>query len=158
MDPDPQPCLSVMHCFAVFERKHSAHLTIVCPVLFTSLYICITGQSGGNVITPTTQPLPQPTRRSSRLFGSTQSVKENSKALGKGARISVKSPTRKSKPRVLQRSSAHTAEQQQLSEMEKNEKNKGLLTIREKVTCCCCCFCTIFKECCCLSVQYNDFL
>ena len=40
MDPDPQPCLSFMHCFAVFERKYSAHLTIVCPVLFTSLYIC----------------------------------------------------------------------------------------------------------------------
>jgi hypothetical protein len=106
--------------------------------------IIISGQSGANVITPTQNSQQQqqqlPTRRSSRLFGSTQSVKENSKALsGKSGRISssVKSPSRKSKPRLLQR----TAEQQQhhLSEIEKNEKNKCLLSsenklIRDKVS------------------------
>jgi hypothetical protein len=94
------------------------------------------------VITPTSQQQQQqqPTRRSSRLFGSTQSsVKENSKALGKATRIAVKSPTRKNKPRLLQRTSsggtttAIDQQQHQLAEMEKNEKNKCLQTIKEKV-------------------------
>jgi hypothetical protein len=83
------------------------------------------------VITPT-QNSQQPTRRSSRLFGSTQSVKENSKALGKSSRISssVKSPSRKSKPHlVLQR----VAEQLPLSENEKNEKNRFLISGENKL-------------------------
>merc|ERR1719383_727064 len=76
----------------------------------------VLGQSG-NVITPQNTV---PTRRSSRLFGSTQSVKENSKSLNKN-RISTKSPSRKTKPRITK-----TGEKQ-LSELEKNEKNKSCL-------------------------------
>lgn len=68
---------------------------------------------GGNVITPQNT---LPTRRSSRLFGSTQSVKENSKGLNKN-RISTKSPSRKTKPRLARG-------EKQLSELERNEKNK----------------------------------
>ena len=64
-------------------------------------------QSLGNMITPS--PVSLPPRRSSRLFGSTQSVKENSKGSGKG-RL-------KSKSRLLQSN-------RQLSENELNEKNK----------------------------------
>ncbi|XP_023328144.1 cell division cycle protein 27 homolog isoform X5 [Eurytemora carolleeae] len=76
--------------------------------------------SGGNVRTPQNT---LPTRRSSRLFGSTQSVKENSSK----NRISIKSPSRKSKPRQPR--------EKQLSEMEKNERNKPGLenkNIKEK--------------------------
>jgi len=72
----------------------------------------VLGQSG-NVITPQNS---LPTRRSSRLFGSTQSVKENSKGLNKN-RISTKSPSRKPKQRLPRG-------EKQLSELEKNEKNK----------------------------------
>jgi anaphase-promoting complex subunit 3 len=64
-------------------------------------------QTMANMITPS--PVSLPPRRSSRLFGSTQSVKENSKGPGKG-RI-------KSKSRLLQSN-------RQLSENELNEKNR----------------------------------
>jgi len=70
----------------------------------------------GNVITPSPGQLPP--RRSSRLFGSTNnSVKENSKALNKN-RITTKSPSRKSKTRLLKGHDKH------LSENEKNERNR----------------------------------
>jgi len=84
----------------------------------------VLGQSG-NVITPQNTV---PTRRSSRLFGSTQSVKENSKGLNKN-RISTKSPSRKTKPRLPKG-------EKQLSELEKNEKNKSSLenkSMKEKI-------------------------
>jgi len=80
---------------------------------------------GGNVITPQNA---LPTRRSSRLFGSTQSVKENSKGPSKN-RISTKSPSRKTKQRLPRG-------EKQLSELEKNEKNKPGLenkVLKEKI-------------------------
>ena len=61
--------------------------------------------SQANMITPS--PVNPVRRRSERLFGSTQSVKENSKGLGKGRN--------KNKPR--------TKSERQLSENELNEKN-----------------------------------
>ena len=76
----------------------------------------VLGQTAGNVITPSPGALPP--RRSSRLFGSTQSVKENSKAPNK-ARNATKSPSRKSKTRLLRND-------KQLTENEKNEKNKAV--------------------------------
>ncbi|TRY61025.1 hypothetical protein TCAL_09134 [Tigriopus californicus] len=70
--------------------------------------------SGNQNITPS--PASQIVRRSSRLFGSTQSVKENSKAPAKKARGVPKSPSRKSKTRLALSNQSELAE--------KNEKNK----------------------------------
>jgi len=72
-----------------------------------------------NMITPS--PVSLPPRRSSRLFGSTQSVKENSKGPGKG-RL-------KSKSRILK-------PDKQMSENELNEKNSrdSLKPDKEKIS------------------------
>lgn len=72
-----------------------------------------------NMITPS--PVSLPPRRSSRLFGSTQSVKENSKGPGKG-RL-------KSKSRILKAD-------KQMSENELNEKNSrdSMKPDREKIS------------------------
>ena len=72
-----------------------------------------------NMITPS--PVSLPPRRSSRLFGSTQSVKENSKGPGKG-RL-------KSKSRLLKT-------EKQMSENELNEKNSrdSLKPDKEKIS------------------------
>eukprot|EP00095_Tigriopus_kingsejongensis_P007603 maker-scaffold417_size177606-snap-gene-0.56 protein:Tk07603 transcript:maker-scaffold417_size177606-snap-gene-0.56-mRNA-1 annotation:"cell division cycle protein 27-like protein" len=75
--------------------------------------------SGNQNITPS--PASQMVRRSSRLFGSTQSVKENSKAPAKKARA-AKSPSRKVKTRLALSNQSELAE--------KNEKNK---VEREKI-------------------------
>jgi len=71
-----------------------------------------------NMITPS--PVSLPPRRSSRLFGSTQSVKENSKGSGKG-RVKSKSRLKSDK---------------QMSENELNEKNSrdSLKPDREKIS------------------------
>jgi len=73
--------------------------------------------SHANMITPS--PVNPVRRRSERLFGSTQSVKENSKGLGKGRN--------KNKPR--------TKSERQLSENELNEKNsRDSLKEKEKLS------------------------
>jgi anaphase-promoting complex subunit 3 len=94
-DPEPRPVKRV----AMAAKPDNAKANLV---LAPSL------QTMANVITPS--PVSLPPRRSSRLFGSTQSVKENSKGPGKG-RI-------KSKSRLLQSSN------RQMSENELNEKNR----------------------------------
>lgn len=82
--------------------------------------------SGNQNITPANQ-VP---RRSSRLFGSNQAVKENSKAPSKKTRA-IKSPSRKNKGTRNALSNAQQQEPQQQQQQqvdqqlaEKNEKNK----------------------------------
>lgn len=109
------PSPKAMPPLAQDETRHIKRVAMATKPELNQKVLGLVSQPG-NVITPSPGQLPP--RRSSRLFGSTNnSVKENSKALNKN-RITTKSPSRKSKSRLLKGHDKH------LSENEKNERNR----------------------------------